>query len=277
MQTLCAHYKEWNDSAELDDQLWTERMSKIILKERDLHYAMGVEAGDAFLRMQHGCQQTVDRRWFVVMTDREIAICVQYIADEINRRFKNQKVVLCGILKGAYIFMSDLTKLLQIPYTTYFVEASSYGDSQEPGDMQVLSRLVPEKFVGRKVILLDELFDRGTTMHKISQCLLGNKELRLRHNDLFTCTLFAKQVTEAGECLPRPDLIGIDGLPDLWLVGYGLDDCGEKRGWKHLFACPKSNASSCVLYDDAFSPNPATSERMRRNIRARIFETLSEY
>lgn len=264
-------------SAELDDALWTERMRKIVLEERQLHYAMGVDAGKKFLQMQHGCQDLAAKGWFVVMTDREIAICVQYIADEINRRFKDQKVVLCGILKGAYLFVSDLTKLLRIPYTTYFVGASSYGDGQQQGDLQRLLRLVPEKFVGRKVILLDELFDRGTTMFEISQCLLNNKELHLSREDLFTCTLFAKKAKTAHDRLPRPDLVGIDRLPDLWLVGYGLDDCGEKRGWKHLFACPKSDGVPLVVRDEAFSQNAETAESMRREIRAGIFDTLSEY
>lgn len=270
-----------NDSEERGDDnhedAWEKKLYEKILVEQQMHYDKGIEIGKRFLQTQYDGAQTIACDWFLVMSESEIGVCVQYIADEINRRFKGKKIVLCGILKGAYLFISDLSKHLTIPYTTYFVEASSYGDKQQQGDVQMLSRLVPEKFVGRTVVLLDELFDRGTTMYEISQCLLNNKELQLKPKDLFTCTLFAKEAKKAHKHLPRPDLIGIDGLPDLWLVGYGLDDRGEKRGWKHLFACPKSAGVPLVPHDDVFSDDNYKYEPTRRAIRAAIFETLSEY
>lgn len=66
-----------------------------------------------------------------LQTDREIQLCVRYIAQEINKRFVGKDILLCAVLKGAYFFLADLTRLLTIPYTTYFVEASSYGESQQ--------------------------------------------------------------------------------------------------------------------------------------------------
>jgi hypothetical protein len=93
--------------------------------------------------------------------------------------------------------------------------------------------LVPKKFEGKKVILLDELFDNGTTLHQVKQKLL--QELNKSEEDIFTCTLFRKAKPTSW---PAPDLWGID-IPDVWVVGYGLDDAQEKRGWPHLYACPK--------------------------------------
>jgi hypoxanthine phosphoribosyltransferase len=74
---------------------------------------------------------------------------------ELNERFRGQQIVLCGILKGVYLFLSDLTKYLTIPYHVYFVEASSYGDKQQQGELQLLSQLVPSKFHGRKVVCVE--------------------------------------------------------------------------------------------------------------------------
>ena len=71
------------------------------------------------------------RRARALQTDHEIQLCVRYIAQEINKRFVGKDILLCAVLKGAYFFLADLTRLLTIPYTTYFVEASSYGESQK--------------------------------------------------------------------------------------------------------------------------------------------------
>jgi hypoxanthine phosphoribosyltransferase len=111
-------------------------------------------------------------------SDSEIQLCVSYVAQEINKRFVGQPIVLCAILKGAYMFLSDLTKQLNIPYTTYFVEASSYGDSQVQSDnVQLLSQLVPSKFHNRKVRTALDIKKNATTevnRHR-TPCSLNNR------------------------------------------------------------------------------------------------------
>ncbi|EOD10129.1 hypothetical protein EMIHUDRAFT_248517 [Emiliania huxleyi CCMP1516] len=80
----------------------------------------------------------------------EIEIGVQRVADEIERRFLGEKIVLCGILKGAFIFITDLCRRLKRPYSVYFVEASSYVGQKQSAEVELLSRIVPSKFAGRK-------------------------------------------------------------------------------------------------------------------------------
>ena len=110
--------------------------------------------------------------------------------------------------------------------------------------------LVPKKFEGKKVILLDELYDNGTTLHLVKQKLL--QELNKNEEDIFTCTLFIKKKSEENNKYPPPDLFGIE-IPDVWVVGYGLDDCQEKRGWSHLYACPKIEGVPKTEDDQIFS------------------------
>jgi len=79
--------------------------------------------------------------------------------------------------------------------------------------------LVPSKFENKTVVLVDELYDNGTTLNAVKEKLM--QELSLPSERIFTCCLFRKlKVTSA----PAPDMVGYDRLPDLWLVGYGLDD-----------------------------------------------------
>lgn len=224
-----------------------------------------------FLDAQYPDMSHLKQKWVPIMTHNEIQMAIKYLADEINLRFRDEQIVVCAILKGAYLFLSDLTKLLTIPYTVYFVEASSYGDSQtQNSDVELLSRLVPSKFHDRKVVLVDELFDHGTTMHSIKQFLIRDKELRLKPEDIFTVTVFGKDTPTS---LPQPDLVGIKNLPQLWLVGYGLDDQGEKRGWGHIFACPKIEGVPRCPADDAFrhdTVGEAAHIVLRKNILSQL-------
>jgi hypoxanthine phosphoribosyltransferase len=173
-------------------------------------------------------------RWRLLLTDTEIQLTVRWLAAEINRRFIGEQIVITGILKGVFMFMADLCKHITIPHTTYFVEASSYQGTVQGDKVQFLSKLVSSKFEGRKVVLLDELYDNGKTLNSVKDELCS--QLGKPADEVFTCTLFAKNKHTAW---PNPDLVGFDAFPDVWLVGYGLDDGGEKRGWPHVFGVPK--------------------------------------
>jgi hypoxanthine phosphoribosyltransferase len=174
--------------------------------------------------------------WKLLITHDEIQGMIQWLANRINQTFRGEKIVVTCILKGCAYFLVDLTKRLTIPHSLYFIEASSYHDQQLQSEaIEILSRLVPSKFQGRKVILLDELYDNGFTLHAVKHKLID--ETKIQASDIFTCTLFHKFKSHHNYGLP--DLVGFRDLPDLWYVGYGLDDKQEKRNWPHLYAIPK--------------------------------------
>ena len=77
------------------------------------------------------------------------------------------------------------------------------------------------------------------------------EELGKKAEDLFTCTLFLKRKGNASQ-YPLPDLFGLE-LPDVWVVGYGLDDAQEKRGWSNLYACPKIPEVPATKDDEMFT------------------------
>jgi hypothetical protein len=105
------------------------------------------------------------------------------------------------------------------------------------------------------VVLLDELYDNGKTLQSVKEALYKSEELALEEKDIFTCTLFKKEKdTQASYRLP--DLYGMD-VPDVWLVGYGLDDCQEKRGWNCLFAIPKIDGIPKGPLDEMFEDTDA--------------------
>jgi len=218
-------------------------------------------AGD-FLASQ-GCPEL---GWRILLTAAEIERGVDALAEKVNERYASpsKPLVLVGILKGVYVLLADLSRRLRIPHSVYFLEASSYS-GQQRGAVEFATKIAPEKLRGRQILLLDELFDNGNTMATMRQALL-DAELDLAPADICTCTLFIKQSDSA---LRKPDLVGLPQLPALWLVGYGLDDQGEKRGWPHLFACPKADGVPRVAEDAIFEDDTAYAA-LRRALVAQL-------
>jgi len=179
----------------------------------------------------------------LILAREEIQAGVRILAHRIETWAKGERVVLVGILKGAFLLMSDLCRTLVRPYSVYFVEASSYKDSRKQSNTCDISAEISEsKFFDattkapHKIVLIDELLDNGKTMQDMKQYFLERLTKTHTENDIVTVCLFEKKRERS---LPSADITGIPDIPDLWLVGYGLDDRGTKRGWTELFAMPK--------------------------------------
>lgn len=147
---------------------------------------------------------------------------------------KGKDVVMCVILKGAAFFAVDLSRDLQdlgLEHSMYFVDASSYRGIQQADAVTVKSLLMPDKFKGKHVLLVDELYDNGKTLATVYEHLLA--DICMDAKDVTTCVMFrkTKNVTQYAP----PDFVGLD-VEDAWLVGYGLDDDGLRRGMRDLAA-----------------------------------------
>src|SRR5687767_1719395 len=130
-------------------------------------------------------------------------------AGVINAKFAGKDVVVVGILKGAVYFYVDLTRMLTIPHSCYFIEATSYHDSQSQSGLSIFSSITPKKFAGKHVVLVDELYDNGKTLDAIKVAIHEKANIPL--DMIFTCTLFKKDKKTK---YPAPDLFGIV-IPDV--------------------------------------------------------------
>eukprot|EP00451_Oxyrrhis_marina_P006390 CAMPEP_0204277736 /NCGR_PEP_ID=MMETSP0468-20130131/29475_1 /ASSEMBLY_ACC=CAM_ASM_000383 /TAXON_ID=2969 /ORGANISM="Oxyrrhis marina" /LENGTH=467 /DNA_ID=CAMNT_0051254565 /DNA_START=32 /DNA_END=1435 /DNA_ORIENTATION=+ len=182
------------------------------------------------------------KNYRLILTREEIDTGVKVVAHRIEKWSKGDRIVLVGILKGAFMLMSDLCRVLTRPSSVYFVDASSYKNEQKQGDLTIIAKVSPDNFIDPtsrtpyKIVLVDELLDNGKTMEEMKQYLLRQLKDTHADHDVLTVCLFSKQ---RDRTWPEADITGIANLPDLWLVGYGLDDRGTKRGWTELFAMPK--------------------------------------
>lgn len=183
--------------------------------------------------------------WKVIVREDQVKLAVEKCANHINEKFQGKDVVVACILKGAAYFFVDLTRKLVIPHSCYFIEASSYGNCQNQENVEVLSRIVPSKFQGRQVVLIDELIDNGRTLSNVKAHICNSANVS--ESDIYTLTLFKKK----REIATHVDYFGLL-VPDVWLVGCGLDDQQEKRNWPLLFGCPKAKGAEKTKDDLIF-------------------------
>lgn len=155
------------------------------------------------------------------------------------------------------MFLADLTKLLKFPYSVYFIEASSY-HGQGQSKVKIVNEIEPQKFEGKVVVLLDELFDTGVTMETIRNHLISKVGVKT----VYTCALYSKKTPNQRKL---PDIIGYVDLPSVWLVGYGLDDNSEKRGWTWLYGIPKEQGMKLTPDDEIFN-DPSYYSKIRQEI-----------
>jgi hypoxanthine phosphoribosyltransferase len=150
----------------------------------------------------------------ILITPEAIQKRVKEMADQIAQDFSHvERLYMIGILKGAFIFLSDITRQLSLPHVVDFMALSSYGKSTESGAVRILMDL-REPIEGQHVILVEDIVDTGNTLSYLYRILEERKPATLH-----TCTLVRKERHQLDVPI---DYLGFD-IPDVWVVGYGLD------------------------------------------------------
>lgn len=155
----------------------------------------------------------------LLISREDIARRVKELADQISQDYYNQDLVLVGILKGAFIFMADLSRALDMPVEIDFVRLMSYGDGTTSSGEVRITKDVELPIQGRHVIVVEDIVDIGYTLYFLRQHLAAQDPLSLK-----ICCLIDKKERRAVD-VPL-DYVGFT-VAKGFLVGYGLD-CAEK-------------------------------------------------
>jgi hypoxanthine phosphoribosyltransferase len=151
----------------------------------------------------------------ILFTRVEIEAAVSRLASEITRDYHDRHPLLVGILKGSFIFMADLVRLLDFGLELDFVRLSSYGSGQQTsGKVRVVQGL-RSAVKGRHVLVVEDIVDTGITVAFLLDYLKRKKPASLK-----LCSL-----TDKPSRRQVPVAINYLGftVPDKFLVGYGLD------------------------------------------------------
>lgn len=140
---------------------------------------------------------------------------VKHLAGKISRDYRNQIPVLVGVLNGAFMFMADLIRHLDIPVHCEFVKVSSYGGrTTTPGQIKFLLN-IRQSVKGRDVIVIEDIIDTGLTASHLLQKLKLQKPRSVRF-----CALLDKPSRRRVPV--QVDYFGFS-IPDRFIVGYGID------------------------------------------------------
>lgn len=163
----------------------------------------------------------------VLLTRDQIAKRVAEMGEEIARDYRGQSIIFVGVLKGASIFLSDLARHVPLDATFDFIGISSYGNRPTPkenpaghaawdslGEVRV-TKDMDNSLADRNVILVEDILDTGLTLNYISKLVQAHQPRSLRIAALLDKPSRRKQPIEA-------HYIGFT-IPDLYVVGYGLD------------------------------------------------------
>lgn len=162
--------------------------------------------------------EKLDKIKRVVISAEDIAKKTAEAGELISREYEGKPLLLVSILKGAYIFLADLSRQISIPCEVGFMAAESYGDgTASSGDVKITLDL-KQDISQYHVIIVEDIVDSGRTLSKIVEMLKKRDPLSLK-----VYSLLDKPERRAVDFKPDYTLFTI---PDFFAVGYGLD-CGE--------------------------------------------------
>ncbi len=149
------------------------------------------------------------------ISQEQITEIISKIANELSEFAGNDELVFVSVLKGAFMFSSDLAKVYNKPATFEFFRLKSYEGTKSTGDIKILVDIDKKFIEGKNVIVLEDIVDTGNTLVKIVE-ILNNKNPK----SLKIATLFYKPESYTKD-IPI-DFIGMK-IPNDFIVGFGLD------------------------------------------------------
>jgi hypoxanthine phosphoribosyltransferase len=141
------------------------------------------------------------------------------LAAQINQDYAGRELLVVGILRGAFIFLADLVRKLEMPVVVDFMAVSSYGQATSSSGVVRILKDVDESVAGSNLLLIEDIVDTGLTLKYLSEYLRAKQPADLR-----ICTLLDKPDRRKVDF--KPDYIGFS-IPDHFVVGCGLD-CGQR-------------------------------------------------
>jgi hypoxanthine phosphoribosyltransferase len=140
---------------------------------------------------------------------------VKALGEELSKDYKDKNPLLVGVLRGAYIFMADLSRSLSIPHNVDFMAVSSYGASTTTSGVVRIVKDLDTPLFQRDVIIIEDIVDSGLTLKYIKRLLQARSPSSIK-----VCALLDKE-----DAHPEDNLSDYTGfkISNRFVIGYGLD------------------------------------------------------
>jgi hypoxanthine phosphoribosyltransferase len=161
----------------------------------------------------------------VLISQEEIENKVSELASEINSKYKGEELVVIGILKGAFIVVSDLAKQLDLDVTFDFMSIKSYYGSESTGQVKIVKDLEYD-ITDKNVLIVEDIYDTGLTLSNLKKLLESRNPKSIEVFSMFVKKEVAQEPIEI-------NYSGFEIGPE-FVVGYGLDYNGKYRELPYL-------------------------------------------
>ncbi|MCO5298018.1 MAG: hypoxanthine phosphoribosyltransferase [Fimbriimonadaceae bacterium] len=151
----------------------------------------------------------------VLLSAEQIQARIGELADTIRGDYGDEPLLLVGVLKGSYMFLSDLAKELPGEVTVDFVQTSSYGEGKSSSGIVQIRKDLDINIEGRHVLLVEDIVDTGATLAHLRELLSTRRPKSLK-----VVALLSKP--EARRTPTAVEYVGFE-IPNQFVVGYGLD------------------------------------------------------
>lgn len=161
------------------------------------------------------------------LTYQELQTRISELGEQLSEEYQEQNPIFIGVLNGAYIFLSDLMRQVEISCEVDFLKLSSYGDEKVSSGEVTDLKDIDANIEDRHVILVEDIVDTGLSMTYIIDKLQQKNPASIA-----TVTLLHKK--EATDHDVQLDYIGFT-IPDLFVLGYGLDYAQTGRNLAQIY------------------------------------------
>ncbi len=158
----------------------------------------------------------------VLISEEELKAKVKEIGAKISEDYAGKTPIFVGVLKGCFIFMSDLVRSVSINCSMDFMAVSSYSGTKTTGAVKI-NKDLSEDICGKDVIIVEDILDTGNTLVKLTAELLRRNPASLK-----LCVMLDKP--ERRTTPIKADYVGFS-IPDAYVVGFGLD---YDQGYRQL-------------------------------------------
>jgi hypoxanthine phosphoribosyltransferase len=163
----------------------------------------------------------------LVLTRAEINDRVTELGRRVSRDYKDilgpgEALLAVGVLNGAFIFMADLVRALDVPVEVDFIRLSSYQNSDTSSSKVIMTKNLEKEIQGRHVLIVEDIADCGLTLAWLLD-FLGQR----RPASLKVAVAVDKKIRR--EVRVPLDYVALPGVEDGFLVGYGLDYAEKYR------------------------------------------------
>ena len=162
----------------------------------------------------------------VLISRETIREKVQELGKRISGDYKDEELVLVGVLKGGFVFLADLMREITIPVDMDLISVSSYGASTKSSGVVRIIKDIDINVTGKHVLIVEDIVDTGLTVQYLKELFYTRDPLSVK-----VCTAFDKPSRRKVKI--EVEYKGIE-IPDKFVIGYGLDYAGRYRNLPDL-------------------------------------------